>query len=495
MNTQVRVYLLLIFLLGLLFRFLYFPSNVYFGYDQARDAFSSLEILSGHLKLVGPPSSFNESFFHSPLIYYIYAPLLFIFDKNPESIAIFVKILNTLGVVLVFFIGLSLFNKKVGLISALFFAVSFEQSQYSLFIGHPGFAVLPVMLFYFGWILFVWNHKSYGLLLSFFSMGLAMQFHYIHGYLLIVALFFLFLYRANLSVTQVIKSICIFLFSLLPFILSEIKFGFRLTKAFTELLDLGSSSYNLYALERVVRENIFFDQKFLPALYILGLIFVFLGLRDKTLRGKVIFLAVWFLSGLVPYLVSGSTSYYFNAGTSAGLIIGAAAIIYFFLNEARILGSLFICAIIFSNIYLIINENFKGPNRDMVIQPQMFTNSEKQAVDYIYARAQGGPFAVNALTIPLSVNTTWCYIFEWYGGPRYGYLPVWGADSAQGFACHLKIEAARSVLPSNRFLIIEPTVGMGEADKQRFLREESYFSKVVEEKRFGTISVEHRKQI
>ncbi|MDO8503369.1 MAG: hypothetical protein Q7S60_01635 [bacterium] len=44
-------------------------------------------------------------------------------------------------------------------------------------------------------------------------------------------------------------------------------------------------------------------------------------------------------------------------------------------------------------------------------------------------------------------------------------------------------------------MIIEPTVGIREGYKENFFREESYFTKVLEEKKFGTITVQKRQKI
>ncbi|MCR4305918.1 MAG: hypothetical protein NUV73_02435, partial [Candidatus Daviesbacteria bacterium] len=49
--------LVAIFLLALLLRFLYFPQNTYFGFDQARDAYAVKEILNGDFKVTGPPTA------------------------------------------------------------------------------------------------------------------------------------------------------------------------------------------------------------------------------------------------------------------------------------------------------------------------------------------------------------------------------------------------------------------------------------------------------
>ena len=75
-----KVLLLLIFLLALIIRLLYFPDNTYFGFDQARDAYAVKEILTGDLKVQGPPTA-TGILHHGVLYYYIFAPF-YLFDKN-----------------------------------------------------------------------------------------------------------------------------------------------------------------------------------------------------------------------------------------------------------------------------------------------------------------------------------------------------------------------------------------------------------------------------
>jgi hypothetical protein len=105
------------------------------------------------------------------------------------------------------------------------------------------------------------------------------------------------------------------------------------------------------------------------------------------------------------------------------------------------------------------------------------------------------PFSVKALTVPLSINTTWSYLFEWYGKEKYGILPVWSEKPAEGFPGNLSYSTSRSVLPNTQFVIIEPLNGIWRGDIETFFSEESYFTKVIEEKEFGTIVVQKREKI
>src|SRR5689334_21823740 len=105
------IFLLGILALALLLRFLYFPGNIYFGFDQARDAFASLEVAHGNFRIIGPPTAI-EGLYHGPLYYYIFAPFYLLSNGDPIAVSIFLRILNALGVLLVFLAGTALFNKK-----------------------------------------------------------------------------------------------------------------------------------------------------------------------------------------------------------------------------------------------------------------------------------------------------------------------------------------------------------------------------------------------
>src|SRR3989344_6707390 len=134
--------LLAIFFLALFLRLLYFPQNVYFGNDQARDAYYSYEVLSGNLKVVGPGMTFSKHLHHGVLFYYLMAPVYYLAQGSPYVPALVILLLNALGTFIVFLIGKNIFNHKVGLWATFLYAISFEQTQYASFFSHPGMALI-----------------------------------------------------------------------------------------------------------------------------------------------------------------------------------------------------------------------------------------------------------------------------------------------------------------------------------------------------------------
>ena len=76
-GTKIISLLIGIFCFAVLLRFLYFPNDIYFGYDQAIGSFAVKEILNGHPKLIGPTTTF-QGLRHGALYYYLYAPFYLI---------------------------------------------------------------------------------------------------------------------------------------------------------------------------------------------------------------------------------------------------------------------------------------------------------------------------------------------------------------------------------------------------------------------------------
>ncbi len=489
-----------IFLLGIFIRFLYFPNNVYFAYDQARDSYTALEILKGDIKLVGPPSFLSDKIFPGPLVFYIYAPIYFLFNNNPEAVSAFFRIFNSFGIIFTFLAASVIFSKRVGIIAALLFAVSYEQTQYSLFISHQPLAVIPVLIFYLGLALYIFKRQSKGLILSSLGFGLAVQFHY--GYIFLILPFFLIilLNHHNIKIPRlkvIILSLAALLATLSTFIIAELKYH-----TFFSFFSASSSNVSFYLKETLFIINRFFHDIFIAdynfshsIAVVTAAVFVYALRIKKDIRPKLSFLIIWFLGGLTPYLLSGVPSYYYSAAASVALLIAFAYLISLMFSKYKLLAVVFLSAVLINNFYQIEKVNITGVNSDMAIQPGMLTANEKQAIDYIYTSASEKPFSINALTIPLNVNTTWSYLFEWYGQGKYSYLPVFGGDAAEGYKGNLKVVKVRSNLPELQFMIIEPTQGIREAYKDSFFREEGYFTKILEEKKFGEITVQKRQKI
>lgn len=493
--------LLGIFSVAVFLRFLYFPGNVYFGFDQARDAFASQSIFGGDLKIIGPPTA-NQIFHHGVLYYYIFGPIYLIFNGNPEAVSAFLRLFNASGVFLIFFIGETIFNPTVGIISAIFYAFSFEQTQLSLFLNHPAFVPVTVLVFYLGLALWIFKNKKEGFLLAVFGLGLSIQFEFVELQLIPIFLLFLLFFRKKLSgfsLKQFLLSGLAFLIPISTYIVGDLTHNFLSIRNFINAFNLGEakgftytgssfSDFN-FVITRFLHDNFVANNIGAAVLSILLLVSLLIFLRMREYKSKMLFLSLWFFGGLLVYFLTKDKAYFYSNGTSLSLLVFGAFLVERLFLKSRIIASLVIILILFSNLFLITKNNPLGPN--MAINPQkgLLLTQEMKALDYIYQEADGQKFAVNALTMPLYINTTWSYLFEWYGRQKYGYVPVWGGNVAAGYYGNLKVNNDRKALPYKRFLIIEPKDGIYPYLVDKFLREENYFTNVVGKKKIGTLEV------
>lgn len=506
-----------IFIFALILRFLYFPNNIYFGYDQARDAFATQEIINGQLKLIGPSTTF-EGLRHGVLYYYLYAPFYILGKGNPEVVAAFLRIANALGVFIIFIIGRILFNRYIGLISAWLFAISFEQTQFALYFNHPSFAVISTMLMFLGLGLLIFRKQEFGLILALFGLGLSIQFELILTYLIAPFLLNLLIFKKllppiNLKILTL--GLITFLLTISTFIAAEIKYNFRSIFFLQQLLfnETDKSFFKiistyLFEMGQVIRFNLVSISQLIS---ITGVILLLLFLLSTIIRKnegglltfgnkQTFFLGIWFFSAIVPYIITGGSDlnvdiiqYHPNVGISASLILFTSYLLFIVgkkLHFFIIFVSVFL--IFLGNLILIQKINPDGSMPQINAQSFMLISDEKGILDYIYKDAKGEQFAVKAITLPFYINTTWSYLFEWYGQQRYGYLPIWGGKNAIGYPGNLEVEEAQNKLPSKRYLIIEPVRGIPQHLINSYLEEESYFTDLEEERKIGSFIVQKR---
>ena len=95
-RNKVLVIFLFITAIGLYLRFYNFENTISYGWDQARDAWKTRDILHGQLVLDGPKTGIGQ--FHlGPLWFYLLAPFYYITGLDPvgaQYLNIIIKIFN-----------------------------------------------------------------------------------------------------------------------------------------------------------------------------------------------------------------------------------------------------------------------------------------------------------------------------------------------------------------------------------------------------------------
>lgn len=506
MKSKYLWWLLGIFLLALAFRFFNFRESVYFGFDEARDIYAATDIYTkGDLKLIGPPATGNIGLFHGPFYWYIIGPIYLLFKGNPEMVSAIFRIINALGVFLIFALAKNMFNPLSGLIAAFLYAVSFEESQYAMYVGNPSLGVLTNLLIFWGASLIYKKdgNKKLGLWTMFTAAAIATQLNLMFAYSFATVLILLILLRKKITnISKKFWSLVIMtiLLILSTYFITEMKYGFRSIKIAFSLLAKGfgimspeQSKYLLYLNKYLMmfRDNLFgfSDNKII--LGILAIIISGWALYRAAKNVRYQILLLWMFAWITLMALGGHTAYYTNAGIALGIIIFVGVELAGILKKYTVLVILFLALILLGNGILVINQSGKSLISDIKPQPMMKLADEKRVIDVMYKEAEGKGFTVRLTGIPYRVQTVWAYLFHYYGMNKYGYLPYWETGTTLGFPGELPTPINGTTCV--RFLVREPMRGLPESLVEADINEENIFSIRTDRKEIGLFIVESRK--
>lgn len=494
------------FLIGLFFIFVlaFFLRTVFlkdlaltFGYDQARDAYNAAQILSGDLKVLGPPSS-TPGLYHGVFYYYLLAPAYLVGDGNPVVIAYWIALLNSAVIFVVFYLTYLLTKKPwVGLLASFLFAISFEATQYATWVSNPTIGVWTVPLMYLGLWAWTQEKKGWGPLVTAIGLGLSIQSEIFLGYHVAPLILWLLLSRKNIKKKQLFSFGLLCLAVVSTMIVSEVKFGFKSVEGL-KMLALGTGGNLAYAkslgdylilyLNQVGR--IFAFNTYPGNVGYGGAFVLILAIYSLVKKDKVgTFLATWLFSHITVVALGGNSTPFLMVGIGPAVSILLAYYLHKWWDRSFKFAALLAAAlIIFGNISMIFKENPQGSTL-FAIQKDMLLKKQLSAIDYTYSEAGGKPFSINSLTSPLWINIVWTYLYKWYGEPKYGYLPTWHGHNQVGQLDSLPKETGDEDL---YFLIVEPMGGipqqylgltLGEEDAVSFLQDEKYFGELRVQKR------------
>lgn len=513
MDKKIIVFLFIIFIFAFLLRVYYLPRlALIFEYDQARDAFVVREIISGDLKILGPPSS-TPGLFHGVFYYYFLAPAYLLGKGNPIVASYWVAFFNAMGIFILFALVYLLVKKRTtALLASFLFAVSFEASQYATWLSNPTLGVWTVPLAYLGvwmWITkpsFLDKKRWIGPLACAIGLGLSIQSEIFLAYHLVPVLFWLWIGRKNINFGQILEFVLALLFSLSSIILAEFKFGFRGLGALASLITTQDALLNLRGfgdflvlyLNQLGRS---FSNSLFPFNVGYGgfVGFWMLYWAIKNWKGKTVkilswepFLTSYILAHITVVSLGGISTPFLTVGIGSGIIAFSAIVISKIWTKNRNLSAVLAFIIIVSNLVVYFREAKRG-QIIFAIQKDMLLSKELEAIDFTYSAANGDSFSLNTLTSPLWVNTTWSYLYNWYGKEKYGVVPEWhGRDQVGQLGNNLPPTSKDTSL---YFLILEPMQGIPGKYLLETVNQEDSHSQLIEEKHFGEITVQKRIKI
>lgn len=455
--------LILLLLVGFLIRIVpIFFDSISFHYDMTRDAFIAEQIYMHHdLKVLGPPTS-KQGLYHGVLYYYLIAPFYALSQGDPHLVSAMLAVLNVLAIIPLYLLSKQIFNsKKMALVTALLFTFSFEATQYSIWLSDPAPAVFTSILFFYG--LWLWGKgKSVGFIIAAVCAALSAQFEFFLIYLFVVMAFYKFLFKAPLAKKEIGIGMLAALIAISTILVAIFKFN-AFGQTVTALQALGESKASLDAnftdlfINYVNKTSLAFTNNFFPINVFVGgvlmLIIFFYAFRDKKY-----FILFGLFSSVFIFFFGGHSNIYNNLGILAPAFLGMTYIINKVWRVNKRWSVILVLVIIFTNIYAIIKAIPVGQYL-LVIPKDMILSKQLALINKSYEIAKGRPFSINSLTVPLYNNTSWAYLYHWYGDKKYGYVPTfYGNDPIGTLGADIvkKTEKPEEIL----FYIIEPQRGI-----------------------------------
>lgn len=483
--------ILTLVVLAFIIRILFiFQGGVSFHYDMARDAYEAQKIWKdGHLKILGPPTS-TPGLYHGVVYYYLIAPFYMLGQGDPRIVAIFLSFINCLAIIPIVLLAKDFFkSNKWAILSGLLFTVSFEAVQYAPWISDPSPAMLTIALFFY--FLRVWQKgDQLGLYLAVFMAALSTQFEFFFLYLFILIPVFLYIFKIRIYLKDVFISSLIVVLGLSNFFVATFKFNSwgLMLGGFVNIFTTGQLNFRMSFSEQFLnyinKLTELFINNFFPINVFLGGLLMFVVLYFVR---KEKFILFCLFSNLPIFIFGGHSNVYVNAGLVVPAILGVVIVLRY-LN--RYLSLLIIGLVIISNVYAIFKYSPQGQIM-LVIPIDMNLKNEMKLVDDTYRIAAGKPFSINTLTLPLWTNTTWAYLYSWYGKSKYGYVPSFYGHDQVGLLGSYSLKRIEKPLDKS-FFIIEPTDGIPPRFFIEELDTENSKTKLAGELSYGSIKLQVR---
>lgn len=487
--------------------------NVFFYFDQARDAAISRSILEEKdLKIQGPSvSGTNDSVYHGVLYYYVIAPLYTIFQGNPMVVAAFLALIGSSSVLIYYQLGREVFkSRQVGLIAAGLTAVSAVAIHQHIWLSNPQLSSIFVPLTYlFLWRLFYAPKKSIairdyvllGICLA-GAMQAALQSIVLLGSSLLAILYAWF---STKSVTaEQIRNLVLtgvaFVAGIATMLLTEFLMWRRGILSI-ESLRLGEHATGFSAAvfaQIAARYAEIFQVLLAPTASGAAALLLFVAIAYAFRKTKPA-QKMWLLSFLLAPLWLLIWHYRDPNHT----FIGLETVVYLLLalavveltKQKRLRQSLAVgLVVLFAALQLQALLTWKQDRFQYFgIQRGALLAEQTALIGKTYKIAGDTPFSIATLTSPYAINTTWSYLYDWQSESLGKQKPTYTGMPQAGYP-------GEGLLPESsqagtlHFTILEPDTTLSDEQLAKFqLEQDELAGPVVEEWEFGTLVLQLRK--
>lgn len=317
---------------GMYLRFYNFENAINFGWDQARDAWKTSDIIFKYLLLDGPKTGVGQ--FHlGPLWFYLLVPFFRLTNLDPVG-EIYLNILvNIFNFIAIFWVTKKIYNEK----AALFVTMIYTFSRYMIGLNQVPWNVSPVpgvaILIFYGIYSVVFENNYKWIPIMAFLTGLFFHLHFSVVFLIPIILISLLFAKNKIKViTRGLLSLPLFIFWLIPTIVYQIQSknsdislfssflkdywvgGFHL-RFFISRLDDAFVQFRTILTLPVQNKILIF---IVPAIFIIALFFE----KDKKTRLLGFLMLLWFVVPAIMY------SFYGGATTEYYVLINMPMVLY-----------------------------------------------------------------------------------------------------------------------------------------------------------------------
>lgn len=229
-QTKEGLLLLIVVVLGLLLRL--YRINELFYYTMDEEVMNLIQrriVLLQHFPLIGSVSPLST--YLGPIFYYFGAVILAISNLNPLGLGIFGSLLGAANIFFIYFVASRFFDRRVGILAAIFYSFSFLQTIFDRRYWHLTPGPFLSML-----ILFALYKIKKGSIKFIYLLTGALIFGWNTDYTNLVLFLFTFLvwiiFRLPVRRKEVAIAIFIFILSNAPLVLFELRHDFLNSKSF-----------------------------------------------------------------------------------------------------------------------------------------------------------------------------------------------------------------------------------------------------------------------
>jgi hypothetical protein len=480
---------------------------VVFYFDQARDAILSRSIYEqGDLRILGPSASgTGDVFYHGVLFYYLIGLLYVLFVGEPMLVSMVLGVIHSLGVIFLYLLGREVFkSRSVGLIAATFYAVNTYSVSFGTWLSNPFSAPMTIAGMYYCLWQGVFEKRYSYLIGAALFLGLTNQAALFTVYLLPTALLMLvgLLWKTgwkNYPWREVLIGGGVYLITTSTMVVGTLMLwsrGIGNDAKGNQLLgsiDWQNFWSTVWTTYTFASEQSFFPGlgKWVAVIILLGTawaIFWRKGLKQR-LWGGIFLFAPLILLLLMPrkdtHTLAGVTNLFY-------LAMGIAVVrVTEIKSWGKIFAGILVCGYVGLQVFslMVVRETKSHP---LVVQRGAVLSDQIAAIEYIYDSANGAPISFSTLTNPYATNTTWAYLFSWYGVKNYGYAPKFlGNDQVGMYGADLLERVTAPV--TKHYSILEPLDGIPMNVQEVFEGEQrGYVGEVKSIEKFGDLMVQKR---